>query len=76
MIDTLRHIMEQAEQLSPDQQQLAAERFQQVLDDLTADLAWEQTLSSPEGIAKAQKLAEEARRDVDAGDVEEGGFAL
>ena len=74
MIDALQRVMQQAEQLLPDEQAQLATQFQQVLDDLLADLEWERTLSSPRGLAILERLAEEAQEDIAAGDVEEGGF--
>ncbi len=76
MIDALQRVMQRAEQLSPDEQAQLAAQFQQVLDDLLADLEWERTLNSPRGLAILERLAKEAQEDVAAGDVEEGGFAL
>ena len=67
--EALQRVMEQAEELDIAAQQTLAAQFQQVLDEFLADLAWERTLSSPEGLATLERLTQEAREEVARGEV-------
>jgi len=74
MIPTLKQVLEQAEQLTPTQQQAIAAQFQQVLDDFLADQRWEELFSDPGGIAALERMAQEAIKADERGETEEGGF--
>ncbi len=74
MTTTLKQLIEQVEQLDPAMQNMVVEKFQQVLDEALADARWEQLLSSPEGKAAGQRMAEDALAEYLRGETEEGGF--
>ena len=75
MVDELRQILEQVEQLDPTLQHIMATRIREILQELE-EHAWEQALNSPEGQARLARLVAEADEEIASGNVEEGGFAL
>lgn len=75
MIDTLRQVIEQVEQLDTDKQSIVAGRFQQVLEELEAQ-EWRELFHSPRSAPALERLIEQALAEDDAGETEEGGWAL
>lgn len=75
MIDTLRQVIEQVEQLDTDKQSIVAGRFQQVLEELEAQ-EWRELFHSPRSAPALERLIEQALTEDDAGETEEGGWAL
>lgn len=71
MVDKLREVFAQAEQLSAEQQHLHTETIRARLEELRAqaeaDAAWDATLNSPEGQDALDQLAAEARREIASG---------
>jgi hypothetical protein len=76
MVDELRQVLEQVEQLDPSLQHIMAARIREILQELEEKRAWEQALKSPEGQARLARLVAEADEEIASGNVEEGGFAL
>lgn len=74
MTETLKQVMEQAEQLPPELQQVVAEQFQQVLDAVRADARWEALLNEPRRKEIVRRMAQEALAEYQRGETEEGGF--
>lgn len=66
MVDELRQVFEEAEQLPEEQQLLLTETIRMRLEELRAqaeaDAAWDATLNSPAGQDVLERLAAEARR--------------
>ena len=76
MIDTLRRVMQQAEQLNPDEQGIAAVRFQRVLEELEDERRWAEIWRDPRSIEVLEDLMAEAIAEDEAGKTEEGGWVL
>ena len=74
MTETLKQVMEQAEQLPPELQQVVAEQFQQVLDAVMADARWEALLNDQRHKEVVRRMAQEALAEYQRGETEEGGF--
>ncbi|HEY7349917.1 MAG TPA: hypothetical protein VH599_16485 [Ktedonobacterales bacterium] len=74
MTQTLKRVIEQAEQLPPELQQVVAEQFQQVLDAVIADARWEALLNDPRHKEAVRRMAQEALAEYERGETEEGGF--
>ena len=74
MTETLKQVMEQAEQLPPELQQVVAEQFQQVLDAVMTDARWEALLNDPRRKEITRRMAQEALEEYQRGETEEGGF--
>jgi hypothetical protein len=68
MIDTLRQVMEQVEQLAPDEQAILATQFQRALEELEAERDWRERLSDPRALESIDRLAEEAHQEYLAGE--------
>ncbi len=75
MIDTLRRVIEQVEQLDTDKQSIVAGRFQEVLEELEAQ-EWRELFHDPRSIPALERLIEQALVEDDAGETEEGGWVL
>ncbi len=75
MIDTLRRVIEQVEQLDTDKQSIVAGRFQEVLEELEAQ-EWRELFHSPRSAPALERLIEQALAEDDAGETEEGGWVL
>ncbi|MBN1291622.1 MAG: hypothetical protein JXB48_07260 [Candidatus Latescibacteria bacterium] len=65
----LKDVFKKASQLSDDAQKLLA---YQLLDDIEAELRWDDTLSKSQD--NLEKMAEKARRDFKSGKVHQKGF--
>ena|SRR5579885_1926084 len=76
MVEELRQIIEEVEQLDPALQQVIATRIREMLSELEEEQKWQQALTSPEGQRRLARLVAEADEEIARGDVEEGGFAL
>jgi alpha-glucuronidase len=76
MIDTLRQVIEQVEQLGPDEQSIIAERFQRVLEELEDEREWAEIWRDPRSIEVLEQLMAEAIAEDEAGETEEGGWVL
>ncbi len=76
MTKKLRQVTEQVEQLDPAMQEIVAERFQQVLEEIAAEQRWDELFSDPRSQDVFAQLRAEALADIAAGDTEDGGFAL
>ncbi len=76
MVEELRPIIEEVEQLDPALQQVIATRIREMLSELEEEQKWQQALTSPEGQRRLARLVAEADEEIARGDVEEGGFAL
>ena len=74
MIETLKRVMEQAEQLEPDRQQQLAEQMQQCIDAIRADALWDKLLRDPQKLDVLHRMAQEAIEEYHRGETEEGGF--
>jgi hypothetical protein len=74
MIDILRQVIEQVEQLGPDEQGIIAERFQHVLEELAEERRWTELLHDPRTPDLLDRLADEARAEYEAGRTVEGGW--
>jgi hypothetical protein len=74
MIEMLRQVIEQVEQLGPDKQELIAQRFQRVLEELAEERRWTELLHDPRTPALLDRLADEARAEYEAGQTVEGGW--
>jgi L-aminopeptidase/D-esterase-like protein len=72
--ETLKQVIEQAEQLPPELQQVVAEQFQQVLDAVMADARWETLLNDSRRKEITRQMAQEALEEYKRGETEEGGF--
>ena len=75
MIELLRHVIQQVEQLDPGEQGIVAERFQRMLEELAEERRWTDLLHDPRTPALLDRLAEEARAEYEAGQTIEGGWA-
>jgi diadenosine tetraphosphate (Ap4A) HIT family hydrolase len=60
MIEPLQRVLEQVEQLTPDEQAHIAEEIQRVLEELEAR-RWTELLNDPRSPALLDRLADEAR---------------
>lgn len=67
MIDTLRHVMEQVEQMNSDEQGIVAERFQRVLEELEDERRWAEIWRDPRSLEVLEALAAEADAAYEAG---------
>ena len=76
MTEALREMLEQVEQLDPSLQETIIKRFQEVLAEELAEREWDALLTSPESQTFLKRLRREALEDIDAGELEEEGFAL
>lgn len=76
MVDELRQIIQEVEQLDPTLQQKIAAHMREFLQKLEEERAWDQALNSPDGQRRLARLIAEADEDAERGDIEEGGFAL
>jgi hypothetical protein len=76
MVSELRHILEQAEHLTPERQQVLAQRIRSLIAELEQDEQWDRTFASSEGQARLAELVARADYEIANGEVEEGGFAL
>ncbi|HLV98497.1 MAG TPA: hypothetical protein VKT82_07435 [Ktedonobacterales bacterium] len=74
MTESLKQVIEQAEQLPPELQQVVAEQFQQVLDAVMADARWEKLLNDSRHKEVVRRMAQEALAEHKRGETEEGGF--
>jgi hypothetical protein len=74
MTESLKQVIEQAEQLPPELQQVVAEQFQQVLDAVMADARWEKLLNDARHKEVVRRMAQEALAEYRRGETEEGGF--
>ena len=74
MIETLQRVLEQIEQLTPDDQAVIAERLQQVLEELADDQRWRELFADPRSPELLDRLADEALAEDAAGETEEGGW--
>ena len=74
MIETLQRVLEQIEQLTPDDQAVIAERLQQVLEELADDQRWRELFADPRSPELLDRLADEALAEDVAGETEEGGW--
>lgn len=63
MVDRLRAVVEQAEQLSPEEQ----ERLAAVWEEQLEEARWQKTLSSPESLELLDRMAAEAIAEDEAG---------
>ena len=68
MIDTLRQVMQQAEQLDPEEQRILAERFQRVLEELEDERRWAEIWRDPRSIEVLEDLMAEADAEYEAGE--------
>ena len=76
MISELRHLLEQAEHLTLERQQILVQRIRSLIAALEQDEQWDRTFASPEGQARLTALIARADDEIANGEVEEGGFAL
>ncbi len=76
MIETLQRMLEQVEQLPPDDQAIIAERLQQVLEELADERRWAELLNHPRSPELLDRLADEALAEDAVGATEEGGWDL
>ena len=67
MIETLRRVMQQVEQLNPDEQGVIAERFQRVLEEREDERRWGDIWRDPRSIEVLEALAAEADAEYEAG---------
>jgi hypothetical protein len=67
MIDTLRRVIEQVEQLAPEEQSVVAEQMQLVLDELEQERGWKERLHDPKALPALERLIERAIAADDAG---------
>ncbi|HEY7349464.1 MAG TPA: hypothetical protein VH599_14205 [Ktedonobacterales bacterium] len=74
MIETLQRVLEQVEQLHPDDQAIIAERLQQLLEELADDQRWHALFADPRSPELLDRLADKAQAEYDAGETEEGGW--
>jgi hypothetical protein len=74
MIEQLQQLMQQVEQLGPDEQGVVAERFQRVLEELAEERRWTELLHDPRTPDLLDRLADEARAEYEAGQTLEGGW--
>ena len=75
MIDTLRRVIEQVEQLGPEKQGVVAERFQQVLEELE-EREWREMFHDPRSLPALERMIEQALAEDEAGETEEGSWVL
>ena len=73
MTEKLRAVYEQAQELSEETQDELAARIEAMLDELSEG-EWERIISQPHVLKAIVELGEEAKRQYDAGETEEGGF--
>ena len=73
MTEKLRAVYEQAQELSEETQDELAARIEAMLDELS-EREWERIISQPHVLKAIVELGEEAKRQYDAGETEEGGF--
>jgi|YelNatPaOPRAMG01_1025707.scaffolds.fasta_scaffold589335_1 hypothetical protein len=76
MIETLRQVMQQVEQLEPDEQGIIAERFRRVLEELEDERRWAGIWRDPRSIEVLENLMAEAIAKDEEGKTEEGGWVL
>lgn len=76
MVEELRQIMDEVEQLDPTLQHEIAVRMRDMLRELEEERKWEQALRSPVGQQRLARLIAEADEEIAQGETEEGGFAL
>ena len=68
MIDTLRQVIQQVEQLDPDEQGIVAERFRRVLEELEDERHWADIWRDPRSIEVLEDLIAEADAEYEAGE--------
>lgn len=73
MTEKLRAIYKQAQQFSEETQDELAARIEAILDEMS-EREWERIISQPHVLKAIIELGEEAKRQYDAGETEEGGF--
>lgn len=76
MIEPLQRVLEQVEQLPPDDQAIIVERLQQVLEELADEQRWRELFADPRSPELLDRLADEALAEDAAGETEEGGWKL
>ena len=74
MIEILQRVLEQVEQLPPDDQAIIAERLHQVLEELADDQRWRELFADPRSPELLDRLADEAQAEYEAGLTIEGGW--
>ena len=60
IVRELRHLLEQAEHLTPERQQVLAQRIRSLIAELEQDEQWDRTFASPEGQARLAALVARA----------------
>ncbi len=68
MIDTLRQVIEQVEQLPLDEQAVIAAQFQRYLEEREAERGWQERFSDPRALDALDQLIEEAIVEDEAGE--------
>lgn len=68
MIDTLRQVIEQVEQLPPDEQAAIAAQFQHYLEEREAERGWRERFSDPQALDALDQLIDEAIAEDEAGE--------
>ena len=68
MIDTLRQVIEQVEQLPPDEQAAIAAQFQRYLEEREAERGWQERFSDPHALDALDQLIDEAIAEDEAGE--------
>lgn len=68
MIDTLRQVIEQVEQLPPEEQAAIAAQFQRYLEEWEAERGWQERFSDPQALDSLDHLIEEAIAEDEAGE--------
>ncbi len=68
MIEPLRHVMEQAERLTPEEQATLAAQIQRYLEELEDERGWQERFKDPRGLEALDRLIEEAIAEDEAGE--------
>ena len=68
MIDTLRQVIEQVEQLPPDEQAAIAVQFQRYLEEREVERGWRERFSDPQALDALDQLIDEAIAEDEAGE--------
>ena len=68
MIDTLRQVIAQVEQLPPDEQAAIAAQFQRYLEEWEAERGWQERFNDPRALGALDQLIDEAIAEDEAGE--------
>ena len=68
MIEPLRHVIEQVERLTPDEQATLAAQIQRYLEEMEDERGWQERFKDPRGLDALDRLIEEAIAEDEAGE--------